>query len=235
MFLSKSSWFDSKNRQSLYRGWFPVITSVCCSNFVYFYTFRGLKAVCSNVFSNSAALKDLSLGTIAGIVHNTCMTFCIFAGLLLLLQSDILCFLANSGIWQINHYQIVDIFSNAYVMWSSKVSRDSQSLLLIFRWQIIALDYICILFFLSSYISISWTVTVHFELNIVITMKRIQSNLELDFYLFLSSVFQKVYSFSYARCFIKNCKTFVYLCDPPMWYHVVHIWNLCDYHLKPMW
>ncbi|XP_062308951.1 peroxisomal membrane protein PMP34 isoform X2 [Osmerus eperlanus] len=28
---------------SLYRGWFPVISSLCCSNFVYFYTFNTLK------------------------------------------------------------------------------------------------------------------------------------------------------------------------------------------------
>ncbi|TMS14778.1 Peroxisomal membrane protein PMP34 [Larimichthys crocea] len=29
--------------QSLYRGWLPVISSLCCSNFVYFYTFNTLK------------------------------------------------------------------------------------------------------------------------------------------------------------------------------------------------
>ncbi|GFR87862.1 peroxisomal membrane protein PMP34-like [Elysia marginata] len=31
--------------EGLYRGWFPVVTALCCSNFVYFYCFNGIKSV----------------------------------------------------------------------------------------------------------------------------------------------------------------------------------------------
>ncbi|XP_072029987.1 peroxisomal membrane protein PMP34-like [Amphiura filiformis] len=55
--------------ESLYRGWFPVITSVCCSNFVYFYTFRCIRAVCVNTLRNKAALKDLVIGMVAGVIN----------------------------------------------------------------------------------------------------------------------------------------------------------------------
>ncbi|XP_056258343.1 peroxisomal membrane protein PMP34 isoform X3 [Seriola aureovittata] len=47
-----------------YRGWFPVICSLCCSNFVYFYCFHSLKA--SWLKGNqSAASTDLIIGIAA--------------------------------------------------------------------------------------------------------------------------------------------------------------------------
>ncbi|XP_020643570.3 peroxisomal membrane protein PMP34 isoform X1 [Pogona vitticeps] len=46
-----------------YRGWFPVISSLCCSNFVYFYTFNSLKAVWVKGH-NSTTGKDLILGIV---------------------------------------------------------------------------------------------------------------------------------------------------------------------------
>ncbi|XP_056379691.1 peroxisomal membrane protein PMP34 [Hyla sarda] len=51
-----------------YRGWFPVISSLCCSNFVYFYTFNSLKSIWikGNVPTTS---KDLTIGFIAGVVN----------------------------------------------------------------------------------------------------------------------------------------------------------------------
>ncbi|XP_051571622.1 peroxisomal membrane protein PMP34-like isoform X1 [Myxocyprinus asiaticus] len=49
---------------SLYRGWFPVISSLCCSNFVYFYTFNTLKRVM--VSDKSRPGKDLLMGFISG-------------------------------------------------------------------------------------------------------------------------------------------------------------------------
>ncbi|XP_069825040.1 peroxisomal membrane protein PMP34 [Dendropsophus ebraccatus] len=51
-----------------YRGWFPVISSLCCSNFVYFYTFNSLKSIWikGNVATTS---KDLTIGFIAGVVN----------------------------------------------------------------------------------------------------------------------------------------------------------------------
>lgn len=54
---------------SLYRGWFPVISSLCCSNFVYFYTFNSLKKVMISGQQRSRPGKDLLMGIIAGAVN----------------------------------------------------------------------------------------------------------------------------------------------------------------------
>ncbi|XP_074865708.1 peroxisomal membrane protein PMP34 isoform X1 [Carettochelys insculpta] len=51
-----------------YRGWFPVISSLCCSNFVYFYTFNSLKALWVKG-QHSTTGKDLVLGFVAGVVN----------------------------------------------------------------------------------------------------------------------------------------------------------------------
>ncbi|NXO18362.1 PM34 protein, partial [Oriolus oriolus] len=51
-----------------YRGWFPVISSLCCSNFVYFYTFNSLKALWVKG-QHSTTGKDLVLGVVAGVVN----------------------------------------------------------------------------------------------------------------------------------------------------------------------
>ncbi|XP_075429999.1 peroxisomal membrane protein PMP34 [Ascaphus truei] len=51
-----------------YRGWFPVISSLCCSNFVYFYTFNSLKALWVKGKVPSTG-KDLGIGFIAGVVN----------------------------------------------------------------------------------------------------------------------------------------------------------------------
>jgi len=54
----------------LYRGWYPVVVSVCASNFVYFYVFNGLKAFYYNKGgSKPTPGKDLVLAFIAGIVN----------------------------------------------------------------------------------------------------------------------------------------------------------------------
>ncbi|XP_028311495.1 peroxisomal membrane protein PMP34 [Gouania willdenowi] len=56
--------------QSLYRGWFPVISSLCCSNFVYFYTFNALKkATAAAGPGGSQPGKDLLMGVAAGVVN----------------------------------------------------------------------------------------------------------------------------------------------------------------------
>lgn len=52
---------------ALYRGWFPVISSLCCSNFVYFYTFNTLKRAL--VQGKSGPGKDLLMGMISGAVN----------------------------------------------------------------------------------------------------------------------------------------------------------------------
>lgn len=51
-----------------YRGWFPVICSLCCSNFVYFYCFHGLKAGWLRG-RKSAPGTDLVIGITAGIIN----------------------------------------------------------------------------------------------------------------------------------------------------------------------
>lgn len=55
--------------QSLYRGWFPVISSLCCSNFVYFYTFNSLKKLTASGRGKSRPGKDLLIGIAAGVVN----------------------------------------------------------------------------------------------------------------------------------------------------------------------
>ncbi|CAL8273094.1 unnamed protein product [Lota lota] len=51
-----------------YRGWFPVICSLCCSNFVYFYFFHGLKASWLRG-QKSTSGTDLLFGIAAGIIN----------------------------------------------------------------------------------------------------------------------------------------------------------------------
>ncbi|XP_033121534.1 peroxisomal membrane protein PMP34-like [Anneissia japonica] len=54
---------------SLYKGWFPVISSLCCSNFVYFYCFQGLQAKYVQTLPQHKAFKDLIFGIIAGVLN----------------------------------------------------------------------------------------------------------------------------------------------------------------------
>lgn len=56
-------------RESLYRGLRPVLTSLCASGFVYFYTFHGLRAVFSDGTQKHSAVKDLALGALAGAIN----------------------------------------------------------------------------------------------------------------------------------------------------------------------
>uniref|UniRef100_A0A8D0L7M1 Solute carrier family 25 member 17 n=1 Tax=Sphenodon punctatus TaxID=8508 RepID=A0A8D0L7M1_SPHPU len=53
---------------SLVRGWFPVISSLCCSNFVYFYAFNSLKTLWVKG-QHSTTGKDLVLGFVAGSLN----------------------------------------------------------------------------------------------------------------------------------------------------------------------
>lgn len=57
--------FFLSTRLAPYRGWFPVISSLCCSNFVYFYTFNSLKTLWVKG-QHSTTGKDLVLGVVAG-------------------------------------------------------------------------------------------------------------------------------------------------------------------------
>lgn len=53
---------------ALYRGWFPVICSLCCSNFVYFYCFHSLKASWLKGKQSSPS-TDLIVGIAAGVIN----------------------------------------------------------------------------------------------------------------------------------------------------------------------
>lgn len=52
--------------ESIYRGLSPVLQSISISNFVYFYTFHGLRRISSE---DTSALKDLTIGIIAGSIN----------------------------------------------------------------------------------------------------------------------------------------------------------------------
>lgn len=61
---------DEEGFATLYRGLVPVLQSLCISNFVYFYTFHSLKAAIGSGGDNAgSALRDLCLGSVAGIVN----------------------------------------------------------------------------------------------------------------------------------------------------------------------
>lgn len=52
--------------ESLYRGLSPVLQSLSVSNFVYFYTFHGLRKFASK---DTTAVKDLMIGLVAGSIN----------------------------------------------------------------------------------------------------------------------------------------------------------------------
>ena len=54
---------DKEGFSTLYRGMGPVLQSLFCSNFVYFYTFHGLKRL---VVGEHSAPKDLLMAITAG-------------------------------------------------------------------------------------------------------------------------------------------------------------------------
>ncbi|XP_076442221.1 peroxisomal membrane protein PMP34-like isoform X2 [Babylonia areolata] len=54
--------------EGLYLGWFPVVTALCCSNFVYFYTINTLKLKLLGG-RKSSPLTDLSYAFVSGLVN----------------------------------------------------------------------------------------------------------------------------------------------------------------------
>ena len=57
---------DLFSRLSLYRGLFPVLVTLCCSNFVYFYTYNGLKTTYLSDIDKETPIKDLTFAFVAG-------------------------------------------------------------------------------------------------------------------------------------------------------------------------
>lgn len=60
--------------QGLYRGLFPVLESLCLSNFVYFYTFHTLKSLQSK--DDQSVWRDLVFGMVAGAINVLTTTPC---------------------------------------------------------------------------------------------------------------------------------------------------------------
>ncbi|KAG8236830.1 hypothetical protein J437_LFUL017287 [Ladona fulva] len=54
---------------TLYRGLVPVLHSLCASNFVYFYTFHGLRRSLGVGGKSASAERDLLLASVAGVVN----------------------------------------------------------------------------------------------------------------------------------------------------------------------
>lgn len=54
---------------SLYRGLFPVLVTLCCSNFVYFYAYNGLKTTYLSDMDKETPIKDLTFAFIAGVIN----------------------------------------------------------------------------------------------------------------------------------------------------------------------
>lgn len=60
---------DEEGIETLYRGIYPVLSSLCCSNFVYFYTFHGLRRIVISGNSTHNVVRDLSVAAIAGVIN----------------------------------------------------------------------------------------------------------------------------------------------------------------------
>ncbi|XP_048763251.2 peroxisomal membrane protein PMP34-like [Ostrea edulis] len=54
---------------SLYQGLFPVLVTLCCSNFVYFYTYNGLKTSLLEEGSKPGPVKDLLMAFVSGVIN----------------------------------------------------------------------------------------------------------------------------------------------------------------------
>ncbi|EDM15732.1 solute carrier family 25 (mitochondrial carrier, peroxisomal membrane protein), member 17 (predicted), isoform CRA_f [Rattus norvegicus] len=101
-----------------YRGWFPVISSLCCSNFVYFYTFNSLKAVWVKGQRSSTG-KDLAIGFVAGVVNVLLTTPLWVVNTRLKLQGAKF---RNEDIIPTNYKGIIALFSGRVHHWRSSQS-----------------------------------------------------------------------------------------------------------------
>ncbi|XP_064419221.1 peroxisomal membrane protein PMP34 isoform X2 [Latimeria chalumnae] len=114
-----------------YRGWFPVISSLCCSNFVYFYVFNSLKVFWAKG-QHSTVSKDLLMGFIAGVVNVLVTTPLWVVNTRLKLQGAKF---RNDDIRQTNYKGIMDAFYQIFrdegvmALWNGTLP----SLLLVFN------------------------------------------------------------------------------------------------------
>ncbi|KAG8190538.1 hypothetical protein JTE90_004113 [Oedothorax gibbosus] len=68
-FLAIKQLVEEEGISSLYRGLQPVLTSLCCSNFVYFYSFHGLRSMVETNSTGKNAVRDLTVAAIAGFIN----------------------------------------------------------------------------------------------------------------------------------------------------------------------
>lgn len=60
---------EEEGIETLYRGLGPVLTSLYCSNFVYFYSFNGMKAIADSKGIKASAPRDLLFGYVSGCIN----------------------------------------------------------------------------------------------------------------------------------------------------------------------
>lgn len=75
--MFKWSWCFFYCSPGLYQGWFPVISSLWCSNFVYFYSYNFLKLVFYGK-TKPTPLKDIGAASLAGT--NIIILLCFYCG-----------------------------------------------------------------------------------------------------------------------------------------------------------
>ncbi|XP_072348635.1 peroxisomal membrane protein PMP34-like [Scyliorhinus torazame] len=118
-------------RLAVYRSWFSVISSLCCSNLIYFYTFNALKETWVKGQSSTNS-KDLTMGFISGVVNVLVTTPLWVVNTRLKLQGSIL---HNEDVQQTNYTGILDAINQivrkegVLALWSSTIP----SLLLVFN------------------------------------------------------------------------------------------------------
>uniref|UniRef100_UPI00398F4C26 peroxisomal membrane protein PMP34-like n=1 Tax=Pristiophorus japonicus TaxID=55135 RepID=UPI00398F4C26 len=116
---------------AVYRSWFSVISSLCCSNFVYFYTFNTLKHIWVKG-QPSTNSKDLMMGFVSGVVNVLITTPLWVVNTRLKMQGAIL---RSDDIQQTDYKGILDAVTQilrkegALALWSSTFP----SLLLVFN------------------------------------------------------------------------------------------------------
>ncbi|XP_078064620.1 peroxisomal membrane protein PMP34-like [Mustelus asterias] len=115
---------------AVYRSWLSVISSLCCSNFVYFYTFNALKGIWVKGHASTNS-KDLMMGFISGVVNVLVTTPLWVVNTRLKLQGAKL----NEDVQRTNYAGVLDAIAQimrkegVLALWSSTLP----SLLLVFN------------------------------------------------------------------------------------------------------
>uniref|UniRef100_A0A2C9LUL5 Uncharacterized protein n=1 Tax=Biomphalaria glabrata TaxID=6526 RepID=A0A2C9LUL5_BIOGL len=73
-FLVLKEILKEEGLEGVYLGWFPVVSALCCSNFVYFYTYNGLKSSVLGGRKKASPIVDLTLAFLSalGFIEDGC-------------------------------------------------------------------------------------------------------------------------------------------------------------------